>query len=195
MKAMPDGFEPVYTYPDGSEEKKIPREGEAALKIKGVRGGGLRFVVRNGYPKLPLKLVSDLWFKGWEIPMTYVVDGDNQLWADQTAHGFGLCKITPEELLKEANDLENKAQVLSVFKQFKIKVPGVDYWPVLHAFDPKYFRDKKKYTFKKAAYYLATWIFDHPPEDPALRKKMKKGLPHDLYVAALECYYDGDHDT
>jgi len=66
----------------------------------------------------------------------------------------------------------------------------------LVALDKEYFEndEEKEYTDEEAAYHLATWIFDHEGSEQLCRKKIKEQLPH-LYLAVLEDFIDGNHDT
>jgi hypothetical protein len=69
----------------------------------------------------------------------------------------------------------------------------------LHKLDSRYFRmqdaDIEDFpTDAEAAYRIATWLFDHEGDETRCRKKVKEQLPH-IYVAVLEHFVDGDHDT
>ena len=62
--------------------------------------------------------------------------------------------------------------------------------------DERYFKNAGKHALidEQAAYRLATWLFDHEGDEAQCRKKVKEQLPH-VYLAMLEHFIDGNHDT
>lgn len=120
LASIPDGFHPLFLYPDGSEENKVPRVGEllwyspsnntmrakpehqkmyAASQLK----GDLIFGVERVMPKLPLIAHGEAWHTGWDISTKWAIDANKVCWKDG-AHGGSMHVVSKEELIGEFED-------------------------------------------------------------------------------------------
>jgi hypothetical protein len=115
IRSIPEGFQPVWRYPDGKEDDRVPVVGviqwnnPAQDATRGSLVGPLRmdflFAVNDlsDAPSLPFKGFGEIWTTGWDIPTRWVIDGERRAWMDN-AHGHALERCTPERLVSESED-------------------------------------------------------------------------------------------
>lgn len=127
LAAIPEGFHPIFTYPDGSEENKIPRIGEllwhnpdnadsrknnpAMYDASQLRGDLLFFVLYEDImPKLPLRAHGEAWHTGWDIPTRWAIDASGTCWMD-SAHGGAMSPVSKESLIGTFEDEHDRNNV------------------------------------------------------------------------------------
>jgi hypothetical protein len=114
----PPGFEPVFYYPDGNTP--VAQEGLGRIKRPGM-SRELDFDLSDKTPKLPLKAAGKLWHTGWDIPILYAIDADNQCWMDN-AHGHALRPVTASMLIGGA---ETETEQNDIRRVLGLELP----WP------------------------------------------------------------------
>lgn len=106
-------FEKLYWYPDGKKAEEL-------LNRARLKGTDYKFTAP--FPQLPLKHKGKLWTTGWDIPILWVIDCNNEVWADD-AHGDYLRKMTHSEFLSYT-ETEEARRILQKLLSLPVDCPS-----------------------------------------------------------------------
>lgn len=108
---LPDGFESAYPHLKLSFDSiKISDVKKFEKKLSNRE---LQFSAIEGFPKLPINDCGLCWSIGWDIPTVWMIDGDNQCWADY-AHGYSMNKISQDGLIYRFETEQEQNQIRKI---------------------------------------------------------------------------------
>lgn len=73
-------------------------------------------------PALPLKVYRESPISGWDIPIRWAIDAENQCYGEFSAHGSTMEKVTLDQLLRKLCSVEDESGENLVRKTMGLKV-------------------------------------------------------------------------
>lgn len=124
LASIPESFAPVFLYPGGRDEDKIPRIGQLLwphpnnastraayphMQYSQLRGDLLFYCKEDlsDAPVLPLKGSGEIWSTGWDISTKWAIDGAGRAWKDG-AHGGAMSLCDMRELVAEEENEDSR---------------------------------------------------------------------------------------